>query len=140
MKKVKGDKKDRPDLPETVGDVTGEELVVDKFRQVYEQLYNSWDTSGEMLELKKEVFEKIHKEEAEEARKITGARVKEATSSMKLGKSDVSESYTSDAILNAPDTFFDLLALVYESWIIHGNVSLPLLACAFLPLVKGRKD
>ena len=140
MKKVKGCKKDRPDLPETVGDVTGEDLVVDKFRQVYEQLYNSWDTSGEMSELKREIFGKINMDGAQEARKITGTIVKEAAGSMKPGKSDVSESYTSDAILNAPDSFFSLIAMVYRSWIIHGTVSLPLLACAFLPLVKGRKD
>jgi hypothetical protein len=48
----------------------------------------------------------------------------------------VSESYISDA----PDSFFTLLAMVYMSWVIHGTVSLLLLSCAFLPLVKGRKD
>ena len=140
MKKIKGSKKDRPDLPETVGGVTGEEVVVEEFRQVYEQLYNSWDTSDEMRDLKNEIFSKITMDGAEEARKITGLIVKEAAASMKPGKSDVSESFTSDAILNAPDYFFQLLALVYRSWIIHGTVSLSLLACAFLPLVKGRKD
>ena len=56
---------------------------------------------------------------------------------MKPGKSDVSTSYTSDALLNAPNTFFDLLALVFRSWLVHGSVSLSLLACAFLPLFKG---
>ena len=56
---------------------------------------------------------------------------------MKPSKSDVSSSYTSDAILNAPDVFFDYLALVYRSWLIHGTVTLSLLSCAFLPLFKG---
>ena len=42
-----------------------------------------------------------------------------------------------DAILNAPKLFFDQLACVYRSWLIHGTVSTSLLACAFLPLLKN---
>ena len=52
-------------------------------------------------------------------------------------KGDVSTSYTSDAILHAPDILFAMLARVYRSWIIHGTVSLNLLSCAFLPLLKN---
>ena len=48
----------------------------------------------------------------DEARKITGDIVKEAATTMRPGKNDVSESFTSDAILHAPDSFFSLLALV----------------------------
>ena len=93
-----------------------------------------------MVELKKCISENISQDAVEEAKKITGVKVKESACSMKPGKSDVSESYTSDAILNAPDSFFDMVALVYRSWVVHGSVTLSLLACAFLPLVKGRKD
>ena len=56
---------------------------------------------------------------------------------MKPDKSDVSGSFTSNALLNAPDSFFDLIAPVYRSWLVHGTVTLSLLACAFLPLFKG---
>ena len=56
---------------------------------------------------------------------------------MKPKKLDISGSYTSDAILNAPDIFFDPLAKIYRSWIIHGTVTMSLLSCAFLPLFKG---
>ena len=59
MRKIKGGKKDRPDLPETVGDATGEDLIVDRFREVYENLYNSWETSAELAELKREIFSTI---------------------------------------------------------------------------------
>ena len=72
-----------------------------------------------------------------EVDKITGAIVKEAACKMKAGKGDVSNGYTSDAILNAPDILFDQLSLVYRSWLVHGTVSLNLLACAFLPLLKS---
>ena len=56
---------------------------------------------------------------------------------MKPKKSDISGSYTSDAILNAPDILFDQLASVYRSWLLHGTVTTSLLACAFLPLLKN---
>ena len=140
MKKIKGGKKENLDLPETVEDASGEASIVDKFREVYQTLYNSWDTSEEMKEIKAELFDKISKASVAEANKVTGRVVKAAACTMKAGKSDVSESYTSDCILNAPDIFFDLIAQVFRSWIVHGSVTLSLLACAFLPLVKGRKD
>ena len=38
-----------------------------------------------------------------EAEKITGKIVKQACSRMKPGKVDVTESYTSDVLLNGPD-------------------------------------
>jgi hypothetical protein len=72
-----------------------------------------------------------------EADLITGQMVKEAATRMKPDKSDVSGSFSSNAILNAPDSFFDLIAPVYRSWLVHGTVTLSLLACAFLPLFKG---
>ena len=49
---------------------------------------------------------------------------------MKPGKGDVSGSYTSDAFLNAPDSLFERLASVFRSWLIHGTVTLSLLACS----------
>ena len=72
-----------------------------------------------------------------EVTKITGKAVKEAACKLKPGKSDVTEGYTSDAILNAPDILFNQLAKVYRSWLYHGTVPLNLLACAFLPLLKS---
>ena len=63
--------------------------------------------------------------------------MKQAACKMKSGKGDVSQGYTSDAILNAPDILFDQLAGVFRSFLVHGTVSLNLLACAFLPLLKS---
>ena len=72
--------------------------------------------------------------------KVTGEKVKEAACRMKPNKSDVSEGYTSDALLNGPDILFEHLALVIRSFLLHGTVTKCLLACAFLPLLKPRKD
>ena len=69
-----------------------------------------------------------------EVMKITGDIVKHAACKMKPNKGDVSGSYTSDAILNAPDILFQQLASVFRSWLVHGTVTVSLLVCAFLPL------
>ena len=115
MKKIKGDKKDTSDLPDSVGGVSGELNIVEEFKKVYSALYNSSDTSEEMAVLKDEIKALIT--DTRDADLITGKAVKDAATRMKPKKSDVSGSFTSDAILNAPDIFFDHLALVYRSWL-----------------------
>ena len=139
MKKIKGGKKVSHDRPDDVGGVNGEMNIVEKFCEVYEELYNSSGSSEALEDIKQHLQELIEESDSSEHEifKITGSIVKEAACKMKAGKGDVSEGYTSDAILNAPDSFFDHLALVYRSWLVHGTVSMNLLACAFLPLLKS---
>jgi hypothetical protein len=117
--------------------LSGEDKIVEAFKNVFSGLYNSSGTTEQMVELKQLLQSEISDNCLHEVNRITSAAVKEAACRMKPGKSDVSTSYTSDAILNAPDTFFELLAPVFRSWLVHGTVTLSLLACAFLPLFKG---
>ena len=56
---------------------------------------------------------------------------------MKPSKMDVSGSYTSDVFLHAPDIMFEIIAHVFRSFLIHGDVTRSLLVSAFLPLFKG---
>ena len=137
MKSIKGSKKTSCNLPDNVAGVSGEQLIVEEFRSVYCALYNSYDTSEKMAELKSQLNDQIGPDSVLVADLITGQVVKEAARRMKPDKADVSGSFSSNAILNAPDSFFDLIAPVYRSWLVHGTVTLSLLACAFLPLFKG---
>ena len=114
-----------------------ENNIVEEFRKVYSALYNSSETIEDLLKLKLQLHEEITDAAVPEADKITGQMVKDAACRMKPKKSDVSGSFTSDCILNAPDVFFILIAKVFRSWLIHGTVTLSLLSCAFLPLFKG---
>ena len=104
---------------------------------MYAALYNSAGTQNEMEELKAKVARLISVDSVAEVNKLTGAKVKEAVSMMKPGKGDVSGGYHSDALLHGPDILFDQLATVFRSWLIHGTVTMSLLACAFLPLLKS---
>ena len=56
---------------------------------------------------------------------------------MKPGKADITESYSSDAFLHSPDILFELLAKIFQSFLVHGTVTLQILTCAFMPLFKG---
>jgi hypothetical protein len=90
-----------------------------------------------MVDIKKQVEENIDVESYVEVSKITCHTVKAAASMMKKGKADVSGSYSSDAVRNAPDCLYEHLASVYCSFLVHGRVPRPLLACAFMPLLKS---
>ena len=138
MKKIKGSKKVHEDLPDTVAGVAGEDLIVEEFRLMYQKLFNSCDTSEGVENIKDQLKDLIGRDlSVSDADLITGSVLKDAACRMKPGKGDVSGSYTSDAILNAPDSFFNIMAPVFRSWLVHGTVTLSLLACAFLPLFKG---
>lgn len=125
------------ELPDTVAGANGQEEIVDKFREVYSALYNSAGTQAEMDELRTKVAMLITVDSVAEVNKLTGAKVKEAVGMMKARKGDVSGGYTSDALLNGPDILFDQLAAIFRSWLMHGTVTMSLLACAFLPLLKS---
>ena len=45
MKKIKGSKKTHEDLPDIVAGAACEDLIVEEFRQMYQNLYNSCDSS-----------------------------------------------------------------------------------------------
>ena len=137
MKKLKGNKLSSDNLADVVDGVTGENMIVEEFRKMYEDLYNSCDTRDDMESLGQRIRSLISNSCMDDVNLVTGPTVKEAAERMKAGKGDVTGSYTSDTILNAPDIFFEHFALIFKSWLVHGTVTLSLLACAFLPLFKG---
>ena len=141
MKKIRcGGTAHSQELPDSVSGATGEDEIADKFKTVYEALYNSADTNVEMNELLEKVNSLIGDTSQQEVAKITGNIVKETVTLLKAQKGDVSGSFTSDAILHAPDNLFELLAATFRSFLVHGTVTSYLLACSFLPLLKGTKD
>ena len=124
-------------LPDVVAGGQGEDEIAGKFKAVYATLYNSAGSQEEMATLLENVNKMINQNSAQEVLKVTGCKVKEAACLLKPKKGDVSGGFTSDALLNAPDILFDHLATIFRSFLTHGTVSSHLLACCFLPLLKG---
>ena len=53
---------------------------------------------------------------------------------------DVSQSYSSDVFRHGPDLLYQYLAGIFKSFLVHGTIPLAILVCAFMPLLKPRKN
>ena len=137
MKRIKGSKPKGQTIPDEIDGETEPDNILNKFKEVYEDLYNSADTSDAMIAIKEKLNTLIDHDSALEVNKITSAVVKKACVKMKPGKMDVSGGYSSDVLLHAPDSLFEHLAVIFRSFLTHGEVTSQLLCCAFLPLYKG---
>ena len=121
---------------ESVGDADTPEEIVEKFKEVHEELYNSIDTSA-AVNLIKDKLEEMVDADTFEINKITPEVVKKEATLMKLNEADVTGSFTSDLLLYAPYSMYLALAAVFRSWLVHGTVSRHLLVCAFMPVLKS---
>ena len=90
-----------------------------------------------MTTIKGKLAAMVSNDSLAEVDKVTGEIVKKACLRMKPGKIDVTEAYSSDVFLHAPDILFNQLAHVFKSYLLHGTVTLQVLVCAFMPLFKG---
>ena len=133
MKQVKSGSGDHVDLPDDVEGANGEEEIVERFREVYETLYNSSGSQDGMAQLREHIQSLIGPQSLEDVQKLTGSAVKKAACLLKPKKTYVSGGFTSDALLNAPDILFEQLASVFRDWVVHGTVTPTLLACPFCP-------
>ena len=124
-------------VPSCLEGKVGTSEIVEEFRICYENLYNSADSKSAMKKIKAKLNLLIDNKSQVEVSKITGEKVKEACTYMRPGKADISESFSSDAILNAPDQLFHVLAAIFRSFLVHGTITVQLLSCAFIPLFKG---
>ena len=141
MKKVMGSKHESQELPDSFEGAVGVDEILEKFGQLYSALYNSASTEEAMADLKVVVESRIDCTAEKEVLKITGEVVSKAAQSMKPGKVDVSQAYSSDIFCHAPRVLFDKLAVIFRSFMVHGTISLTALACSFMPLLKSaRKD
>ena len=137
MKKIKSGRGVYEELPDNIEGATGEEEIVDKFREVYSNLYSSSESKECMEMLRQHVQGLIGPDSMMELSKLTGQAVRNAAALLKPKKSYVSGGFTSDALLQSPAILFNELAAVFRSWVVHGSVTPSFLACAFLPLLKS---
>ena len=139
MKRIRTGKSILEDLPEEVEGAKGEQEIAEKFKEVYELLYNSAESQKEMERLNEKISMIIETSDQEpEVLKMDGSVVKEAIGRMKPHKMDISQGWTSDSLIYGPDIMFEHLATVFRSWLRHGHVTRSILACAFIPLIKSQ--
>ena len=119
---------------------TGHENIAEKFKQVYKTLYNSSESNRGVEEILSKLQVEIGNtisDSKDQVSRLTGHIVKEAVMMMKAQKLDITQGFSSDSFKNAPQVFFDQLALIFRSWLMHGTVTKTILSCAFIPLLKS---
>ena len=117
--------------------MVGEQEISEMFRESYNNLYNSVPSGYEMDKILKSLEKMDLWQSGQEIEKINVDIVKNAVCKLKPLKSDVSGSFVSDALKNAPDILFHQIAAIFRSWLYHGSVTESLLACSFLPILKS---
>ena len=141
MRKVMGTKHGVQELPDSLEGAVGQSDILEKFRSLYQTLYNSAGTEEGMVELRRKMETMIDCRSEAEVRKITAKEVQEACKRMKPGKIDVKEGFTSDVFLHVPGILYEKLASVFRSFLTHGTITLSILSFSFMPLLKSaRKD
>ena len=123
MKRIKGGKSKGQTMPEEIEGETDPSSILEKFREVYKDLYNSADTSNAMEVIKEKLKDLIDHNSIDEVNNITGKVVKLACKKMKPGKMDVSGGYNSDVLLHAPDSLYEHLAVMFRSFLVRGPES-----------------
>ena len=138
LRRLKSGKGEMDDLAETMDGVSGERDVAEQFAKVYHNLYTSAESEDEMAALQVRIKQLVQSEDSQgETVKLTAEVVKKAVLKMKRHKMDISQGFSSDALLNAPDLLFQLLAMTFQDWLIHGTITRSILSCAFIPLLKS---
>ena len=102
MKKIKDVQSQCKAIPDEIDRETEPENILNKFKEVYQELYNSADTSAAMITIKEKLSTLIDDDSTVEVNKITSEVVKKACTKMKPGKMDVSGGFSSDVLLHAP--------------------------------------
>ena len=141
MRKVLGSKHIDQELPDSLEGSVGHTDILEKFRSLYSALYNSAGTEEQLEALKILIDSKVDCRSEYEVKKITCEEVKAACKRMKGGKIDVNQGYSSNVFQHAPEILCEKLAAIFRSFLTHGTITLSILSCSFMPLLKStRKD
>ena len=108
------------------------------FKNKYKQLFNSTNDGVELVKVQAETEALIEERSLEDVLKVTPEVVKEAAHKLKSGKSDPVFSFSSDCFKNASDQMFEKLAMMIQSFLIHGHVTLILLLATLVPIIKDK--
>ena len=141
MKRVIGSTRREQQVPESLEGAEGDGAVLDKFKCLYEALYSSAASVVKMEDILTTIDEMLDCRAEGEVRRVTPKVVAAACKRMKPGKVDVTGSFGSDVFRQAPPLLWTSLAAVFRSFLTHGSITLSILSCSFMPLLKSaRKD
>ena len=114
--------------------------ITDHLKGIYERLYNRTGSSEPLENLFAEVDSKVTEDNLVDVDKVTPDLIKEIIKEkIKPGKNDPEFDLTTDNLKNAPDILFTYLAVFFQAVLVHGHISISLLICAIILLVKNKR-
>ena len=118
-------------IPETVGGHTGQQDVSNMWKQYFSNLLNSSQIRNnyQVPEVSLESFQVI-----------TGDEVAEAMKNLKKGKSPGSDGIQAEHLKYSDDCLCDLLAKLFNCFIIHGYLPKAFMYTVLVPVVKDKKN
>ena len=132
-------RKMRMSCPTIASAIDGESHdVPNHFANIYSDLYNSVKDQGEFKDLQLAVNKQIDISSVIEVNKVTPSLVAEAVSHLRSCKSDPVFKFCSGCIKNAPLLFYEHLASLFRSYLMHGHISSVLLLSTLIPLLKNK--
>ena len=111
-------------LPHTMD---GQTNVTERFKNVYQKLYNSVNDEQETQEVLKLVNNYVDVSSFDDVDLVNQSVVRKAVNNIKLHKNDPIFTFNSNCIKQAPASLFQHLSLMMKCFLIHGHVSQVLL-------------
>ena len=134
---VKKFRESKKEVASVIDEHLGPQNIANHFGKQYKNLYNQQDSSNDMENLLEDLNISVEDDEIIYAEAITSKLVKEIIQDkIKSNKSDVQQDFSSDCLKGCPDVFYDQLAFLLKSLLIHGFMPAIMLFCAIVPLVK----
>ena len=125
-------------LPSSIDGVVGDEEIAKKNSDKYNHPYNSVSYDVDEMNVINTEINKQIKENV--AYNISVDEVIEGVQRLKLGKSDGEEGLNSNHIIHGPKILFVLLALLFNSMLVHGFSPDSMLVGTMVPIPKDKRQ
>ena len=133
IKRFRGQKKV---ISNCIDGEVGSQNISNHFSGIYSDLYSKHNLQDDFLEISTEVNNKVNGDLALYLDKVNFDSVKSALAKLKSSKSDAVYDYTSDCLLNAPDSLIFHIMAVFRWFLRTGKIPDFLLYCTLVPIVK----
>ena len=139
LKNIKSSRKTNSQPTSTVDGVTGRENISNRFKNIYQNIYNTHNSHNKVSQLLEGTNNKISNFDLTYIDKITEPLVFQAISKLQSGKSDVEFNWGSDALLHGGQELAFHFKNLIRACLIHGHIPEMFSYCSLLPLVKNNK-
>ena len=101
-------------------------------------LYNKHEDGDELEKLGEELEATIDENSMKDVDEITLEVVRDVSAKLRKSKTDPVFAYSSNCYKQAPDILYELLAGIFQSFLVHSHVTAVLLVAVLVPIIKNQ--